>query len=170
VLARLDGVDLAITEAMSVRESVGRVSEVTWSKVQNSAQTIHEVQGYALRQLGDLADKIEQRNRISGLIETAKEAEGEVQKWLVVLARCFELHDAVAVLELDRVLDASPDELDRRRLGLKSARRDRLELIAGRTEHLLARMIAAAGMANSKGAVQSETVAGGGEVEQPCRG
>ena len=59
VLARLDGVDLAIKEAMSVREAVGRVSEVTWSKVQNSAQTIHETQGYALRQLGDLADKIE---------------------------------------------------------------------------------------------------------------
>ena len=57
VLARLDGVDLAVREAMSVRDAVGRVSEVTWSKVQNSAQTIHETQGYALRQLGDLADK-----------------------------------------------------------------------------------------------------------------
>ena len=37
VLARLDGVDLAVREAMSVRDAVGRVSEVTWSKVQNSA-------------------------------------------------------------------------------------------------------------------------------------
>src|SRR5690606_41269963 len=55
-------------------------------------------------------------------------SEAEVRKWLIVLARCFELHDAVGVLELDRVLDASPDELDRHRLGLKSARRDRLEL------------------------------------------
>ncbi len=129
-LARLDGVDLAVREATSVREAVGRVSEVTWSKVQNSAQTIHETQGYALRQLGDLADKIEEKNKIGDLAETAKEAEAEVQKWLVVLARCFELHDAVGVLELDRVLDASPDELDRHRLGLKAARRDRLELIS----------------------------------------
>ena len=137
VLARLDGVDLAVREAMSVRGAVGRVSEVTWSKVQNSAQTIHETQGYALRQLGDLADKLEEKNKIGDLAEAAKEAEAEVQKWLVVLARCFELHDAVAVLELDRVLDASPDELDRHRLGLKSARRDRLELISERTEYLL---------------------------------
>jgi len=53
VLARLDGVDLAVREAMSVRAAVGRVSEVTWSKVQNSAQTIHETQGYALRQLAE---------------------------------------------------------------------------------------------------------------------
>lgn len=150
VLARLDGVDLAVREAMSVREAVGRVSEVTWSKVQNSAQTIHETQGYAWRQLGDLADKIEEKNKIRDLAEAAKEAEAEVQKWLVVLARCFELHDAVGVLELDRVLDASPDELDRHRLGLKSARRDRLKLISERTEHLLGRMNAAVGMANSK--------------------
>ena len=150
VLARLDGVDLAVREAVSVREAVGRVSEVTWSKVQNSAQTIHETQGYALRQLGDLADKIEEKNKIEDLAETAKEAEAEVQKWLVVLARCFELHDAFGVLELDRVLDASPDDLDRHRLGLKSARRDRLELISDRTEHLLGRMNAAVGVANSK--------------------
>src|SRR4051812_22163098 len=150
VLARLDGVDLAVREAVSVREAVGRVSEVTWSKVQNSAQTIHETQGYAVRQLGDLADKIEEKNKIGDLAETAKEAEAEVQKWLVVLARCFELHDAVAVLELDRVLDASPDELDRHRLGLKSARRDRLQLISERTDRLLGRMDAAVGRANSK--------------------
>lgn len=150
VLARLDGVNLAVREAMSVREAVGRVSEVTWSKVQSSAQTIHETQGYALRQLGDVADKIEEKNKIGDLAETTKEAEAEVQKWLMVLARCFELHDAVAVLELDRVLDASPDELDRHRLGLKSARRDRLALISERTEHLLGRMNAAVGVANSK--------------------
>jgi hypothetical protein len=103
-----------------------------------------------LRELGDLADKIEQKKKVGDLAETAKEAEAEVQKWLVVLARCFELHDAVGVLELDRVLDASPDELDRHRLGLKSSRRDRLELISERTERLLGRMNAAVDMANSK--------------------
>ncbi len=150
VLARVDGVALAVREAMSVREAVGRVSEVTWSKVQYSAQAIHETQGYALRQLGDLADKLEEKRKIADLVDTARAAEAEVQKWLFVLARCVELHDAVGVLELDRVMDASPDELDRHRLGLESARRDRLEVIAERTEHLLARMDAAAGVANSK--------------------
>jgi hypothetical protein len=108
---------------------VGRVSEVTWSKVQNSSATILETQGYALRQLGGLAEKIEQKTKVGDLAKTAKEAEAEVQKWLAVLARCFQLHDAIAVLELDRVLDASPDELDRHRLGLRAARGDRLELI-----------------------------------------
>lgn len=150
MLARLDGVHLAVREAMTVRDAVGRVSEVTWSKVQSSAQTIHETEGYALRQLGDLADKLEEKAKIADLVEKAKEVEDEVHKWLAVLARCFELHDAVGVLELDRVLDASPDELDRHRLGLKSARLDRLQLISETTERLLIRMNAAVATANSK--------------------
>jgi hypothetical protein len=150
VLARLDGIALAVREAMSVRDAVGRVSEVTWSKGQSSIQTIHETQGYALRQLGDLAERIEEKNRVRDLAETANEAEAEVQKWLVVLARCFELHDAVAVLELERVLDASPDELDTHRLGLQSARQERLQFISERTTLLLGRLDAAVGTANSK--------------------
>lgn len=150
VLGRLDGVALAVGEAMSVRDAVSRVSDVTWSKIQNSAQTIHETQGYALRHLGDLSDKIEEKSKIGDLAETANHAEAEVKKWLVVLARCFALHDAVAVFELDRILDASPDELDQHRLGLNSARRARLQLISERTGRLLSRMDAAVGRANSK--------------------
>ena len=53
------------------------------------------------------------------LAKAAKEAESKVQSWLVVLARCFQLQDAIAVLELDRVLDAAPEDLDGHRLGLK---------------------------------------------------
>ncbi len=66
------------------------------------------------------------------------------------LARCFQLHDAVAVLELDRLLDASPDELDRHRIGLRAARQDRLELISESTERLMVRMKSAVDRANSK--------------------
>lgn len=149
VLARLDGVDLAVREAMTVRDAVGRVSDVTWSKVQNSASTIHEVQGYALRQLKDLADTIEAR-KVADLMKVAQQAEAEIQKWLLVLARCSELHDAVGILELDRVLDATPDELDRHRLGLKSARDARIALLSEATELILRRVDAAVDMANRK--------------------
>lgn len=150
VLAQMDGVDLAIKEATSVRDSVGRVSEVTWSKVQSSSTTIHETQGFALRQLSDLAEKLERKSKVDELVKVARDAEEEVQKWLAVLARCFQLHDAVAVLELDRVLDASPEELERHRVGLQAARRDRLELIAENTKRLLTRMTDAVDTANSK--------------------
>lgn len=150
VLARMDGVDLAIREAMKVRETVGRVSEVTWSKVQATSTTILDTQAYALRELGDLANKLERKKKVGDLAKATKEAQPEVHKWLAVLARCFQLQDAVAVLELDRVLDATPDELDRHRLGLQAARQDRMALISERTERLISRMDTAADTANTK--------------------
>ncbi|MGW0816237.1 hypothetical protein ACWD00_23740 [Streptomyces viridiviolaceus] len=150
VLARMIGVDLVIEEAMTIREQVGRVSEVTWSKVQATPATIADTQAYALRQLDALAEKVEHKSKIGDLATTAKEVESKAQEWLAVLARCFQLQDAVAVLELDRVLDADPDELDRHRLGLRAARQNRLDLIARSTERLVARMNAAAGTANAK--------------------
>jgi len=150
VLAGMDGVDFAIREAATIRNAVGRISEVTWSKVQGSSAKILETQAYALRQLEDLAAKVERKVKVDELLKIVAETERDVQKWLAVLARCFQLHDAVAVLELDRVLDAAPDELDRHRVGLKAARLDRLDLISKSTEHLLARMNAAVETANSK--------------------
>jgi hypothetical protein len=150
VLADMIGVDFVIEEAMTIREQVGRVSEVTWSKMQATAMTIARTQAYALRQLDALAEKMERESKIGDLAKTAKEAESKVEEWLAVLARCFQLQDAIAVLELDRVLDASPDELDRHRLALRAARNKRLELISRSTERLMARMDAAAGTANTK--------------------
>ena len=150
VLARMIGVGFVIEEAMTIREQRGRVDEVTWSKVQGAPATIAETQAYALRQLDALAEKLERKTTIGDLAKAAKEAESKGQEWLAVLARCFQLQDAIAVLELDRVLDASPEELDGHRLGLKAARQNRLELISRCTERLLARMDAAAGRANTK--------------------
>ncbi|MFJ2034079.1 hypothetical protein [Streptosporangium sp. NPDC087985] len=150
VLADMVGVGFVIEEAMTVREQVGRVSEVTWSKVQATPTTIAQTQAYALRQLDALAGKMEHKAKIGDLAKTSKEAESKVQEWLAVLARCIQLQDAIAVLELDRVLDTSPEELDQHRLGLRAARQNRLELISRSTEHLMARMNAAAGTANTK--------------------
>lgn len=150
VFARMIGVGFVIEEAMSIREMRGRVDEVTWSKVQGAPATIADTQAYALRQLDALAEKLERKTKIGDLATTAKEAESTVREWLAVLARCFQLQDAIAVLELDRVLDAFPEELDGHRLGLKAARQHRLEYISRSTERLVARMNAAAGTANAK--------------------
>ncbi len=150
VLARMIGVGFVTEEAMTLRERRGRVDEVTWSKVQAAPATIAETQAYALRQLDALAEKMERKTKVGDLAKAAKEAESKVQEWLAVLARCFQLQDAIAVLELDRVLDASPGELDGHRLGLKTARQDRLELISRSTERLVARLDAAAGTANAE--------------------
>lgn len=150
VVADMIGVDFVIEEALTIREHVGRVSEVAWSKVQTTSMTIARTQAYALRQLDALAEKVEHKTKVGDLARMSKEAESRVQEWLAVLARCFQLQDAIAVLELDRVLDASPEELDRHRLALRATRQNRLDLISRSTEHLLARMDAAAYSANMK--------------------
>ncbi|MGW9167350.1 hypothetical protein [Agromyces sp. NPDC055658] len=150
VIADMIGVELMLDEAMVVRAEVGRVSEVTWSKVQSSAATIARTQAYALRQLDGLAEKLERETKIGELADLAKQAQDTVVEWLAVLARCVQLQEAMGVLELDRVLDASPDELDKHRIALQTARQRRLELIATTTVQLVARMDAAANRANAK--------------------
>ena len=150
VVADMIGVDLVVEEAMTIREQVGWVSEVTWSKVQATSATIARTQAYALKQLDALAGKVERESKVGDLARVSREAESTVQEWLAVLARCFQLQDAITVLELDRVLGAAPEELDRHRLGLRAARQKRLDLIARSTGHLVARMNAAAGTANTK--------------------
>ncbi|MFI9263400.1 hypothetical protein ACIG5C_03360 [Streptomyces werraensis] len=150
VLSRMIGMDLVIEETMTIRKQVGRVSDVTWSKVQTAPTMIAETQAYALRQLDALAEKLESTPKIGDLATKVKEVEPKVREWLAVLARCFQLQDAIAVLELDRVLDAHPDQLDQHRLGLRAARQNRLDLISRSTERLVTRMKAAADAANSK--------------------
>src|SRR3712207_3073046 len=150
VLADMIGVGFDIDEAMTPREHGGRVNEVTWSKVQGASATIARTQAYALRQLDALAKKLERTTNVGALAETAKAAETKAQDWFAVLARCFQLQDAIAVLELDRVLEVAPDDLDGHRLGLKAVRQKRLETIAQTTGELLTRMDAAAGTANAK--------------------
>lgn len=152
-LADMIGVDFVIEEAMTIREQVGFVSEVTWSKVQATTATVARTQAYALRQLDAMAEKIERTSKVGDLADLAKTAESSVQEWLAVLAHCFRLQDATAVLEIDRVLDASSTnagEVDRHRQALNTARDNRRRLIVRSTQQLMERMDAAAARANTK--------------------
>lgn len=150
VLADMIAAGAVIDEAMALRDNVGRVSEVTWSKVQSMSFTVNRVQMYALRQLDSLATKLEGERDVSDLAATARAAEASTQEWLAVLARCFQLLESGAVLELDRVLDATPDEVDTHRRGLEAARDNRNRALAEHTARLLSRIDEAAAIANAK--------------------
>lgn len=149
-LAEMIGVDLVIQDAMDVRREVGRVSEVTWSKVHGTALAIAKTQAYAVRRIDALADKLDAKADLGDIARATKLIEPQVREWLVVLASCFRLQDALSILELDRVLDAAPDELDRHRRGLGVARANRLEAIGASTLTLLERMDATTQKANGK--------------------
>lgn len=148
VVAQVAGTGHAIERAMTIREETGGVNETLWS-VDQARTTIGATLTYALDQLDAIAKKLE-GTRVVGLAKAAGQAESEVPKWLAVLAYCFQKQDAIDVLELDRVLDESPEKLAAYRRGLKKDRQKRRELISGHTEHLLARMGAAVGTANAK--------------------
>ncbi len=130
VLANMIGVDLVIEEAMTIREHMDRVNEVAWSKAQGTALVIAQAQAYAALQLNDLAEKVVDKAKLGDQAKATKEVESAFPEWLTVLAHCFRLLDELAVLELDRVLDSSPDDLNQHRLGLKAARQNRLDLIS----------------------------------------
>jgi hypothetical protein len=150
VLAQMIGIGLQIEEAMTIREHIGRVNEVTWSKVQDAAGTIADTQAYALLQLDALAEKLERKSTVAELMKAANDAEAKTREWLAELARCFQLQEGIAILELDRVLETAPDDLTGHRLGLKAARQDRLDTISRSTERLVSRIQAAATTANSR--------------------
>lgn len=150
VVAHMIGAGFVIEEAMTVREATGTVNEVTWGKVQGTSETIGYTQGYALLQLKAIAKELDGTSKVRSLAETAGQAETEVREWLAVLARCSELQGLLDMLELDRVFASSPDQLDEHRVGLQTARRNRLDDIVECTEPLLDRIEAACGTANSK--------------------
>ncbi|WP_207457693.1 Clp protease/crotonase-like domain-containing protein [Herbiconiux sp. SYSU D00978] len=149
-LAEMIGVGMVLDDAMLKREHVGRVSEVTWSSMHGAAQIIATTQAYALRQLDVLAEKMEQKSRVGELAKLSGTAEATVEDWLAVLARCFQLQDGLAVLELDRVLDSSLEDLDRHREAVRAAREKRRDLVSKSTVRLLSRMDAAAAGANQQ--------------------
>lgn len=150
VLADMIGVDLIIEDALTVRDEVGRVSEVTWSKVQAASQTIARTQAYALRELDAIAEKLQRKADLGEIARATRGAEPKVREWLAVLARTFQLQDGVSVLELDRVLDSSPEDLEPHRLGLVKARKNRLERIGRSTAALLTQMDETVQRANAK--------------------
>jgi hypothetical protein len=150
VLADMIGVDLIIEEALMVREHVGRVSEVTWSKVQASGMVLARTQAYSIRQLDSISENLKKKADLGELAKATKEAEPKIREWLGVLARTVLLQSGASILELDRVQDTAIEDLEAHRLGLSAARQHRLNLISRSTARILAQMHETVQQANSK--------------------
>lgn len=158
VLAKLDGVSFAIREAMSIRETTGHVSGPSWSKVQHLTAEIAEIESSALRALDALASKAESTQKVGDLAKRSAEMVGEVDVWLSVLARCFQLHEEAAVLELDHVSEVAPADLDGHRLALRESRDGLRERITNTTIGLVGRLDKAANDADLQVLLHSRSV------------
>lgn len=126
-----------------MRAAYGTTDELTWNKVQHLPVTISETQAYAVRQIDALAENIESKAKLGDLARNIADVDVLVREWLAVLARCYQLLDSVAVLELDRAVETH-------RRGLAEARSRRLETIGVVTELLLTRTEAAAPTEHAK--------------------
>lgn len=146
VLAKMDRVSFVIDEAMTIREHGGD-RETAWDKAKAEVGTIAEVQADALRAIEALADKAADKTGVGPLAKATQEIESEVGVWLAVLARCFQLQNEYAILELDHVFDTAPSSLDGHRLGLDAAHQERRGKIVAKTGQLMNKLDTAGGVA-----------------------
>lgn len=158
VLAKLDGVSFAIKEAMSIRETTGHVSVPSWSKVQHLTADIAEIESNALRAIDALASKAESGQKVRDLAKISAEAVSEVEVWLSVLARCFQLHEEAAILELDHVREVAPNDLDGHRIALRESREGLRQRITQTTRGLMRRLDQAASNADLEVLLHSRSV------------
>lgn len=149
-LAEMIGVALVLDEAMTIRSHTVNVSEVSWSKIQNAGLPIATTQAYALRQLDAISEKVDKKARLGDLAKNAPKIRTAIQEWVAVLAQCDQLQDAIGILELDRAMDASLEELEQHKTGLRAARQKRRDVIMHTTTGLLTQIEATVRKANTR--------------------
>lgn len=126
VIAELFSLRHAIEEAYIIREETGFVSSITWSKVASRGADATRVQKYALQKIQGLTQKIQTAKTAADLRTSTGALSGEIAGWLVALGNAVMAQDQLAVIELDRVLEESPEALEQHREGLKLARNHRI--------------------------------------------
>lgn len=150
ILARVDGVRFAVDEAFTIKQATGKVSDVTWSKIQSTSLTLFETESYAIRQIQDETYRIKVDNPVADILDSVQTAAGNIPMWLTILTNCAALYDSIAILELDRVMDTNPSDLDQHRIGLQVAREKRLKAISVALESMLDRVTESVDRANTK--------------------
>ncbi|MFK5584171.1 hypothetical protein [Serinicoccus sp. LYQ131] len=148
-LGQIGGVTLAIDEAYALLASTGTVSATTWSKVQATSLSLQTMQSEAIAQLSDVAESIETvRGHADKTAKALERAAEDTQFWLGVLARTIALQDRQYVLELARVAEESPLQLDDHRRGITDARRNRVQRIVAGLEAVNAAVTATSTLSN----------------------
>lgn len=136
VIAELVGAGIVLDDAMRALDEVGKVSEITWSKIQSSSATIASTQAYALLELGAVISKLERSKADKGMRTAVDEAAQSIGEWQALIARCFQLDDAMGILELDRVMNDSPEEIESHRRALRAQREKRIALVEKQTNRI----------------------------------
>lgn len=150
VLSSMIGASIVLDDAVVEQQRNGHVSEITWSKIQSIPTTIATTQAYALRRLDAIAEKVATKTKLKDIADASQQQESSLREWLAVLAKCIHMQDTFATLELSRVLDSSPDDINQQRLAILDNREKRLRLITNTARQLLEHLRGNIDMANAK--------------------
>lgn len=156
LLGDLEGIEDELREAFTIRDREGRADEIAWSKVQGESSAIKKTLRKALRRLDGLAEDLESQKKLKDISVSIPAVQGEAESWLSVVARCLQLQDQMAVLELDRILEIDPDNVNNRRLSLAEFRDTHRAQVLETASELVARMDAAATRADRQGLLHKD--------------
>lgn len=129
VIAELFSLRHAVEEAYVIRQETGFVSSTTWSKVASRGADATRIQKYALQKIQGLAQKIQTAKTAADLKTSTDVLSSEIAGWLMALGNAVVVQDQLAVIELDRVLEESPEAVEQHKEGLKLARDRRISEI-----------------------------------------
>ncbi|WP_339350360.1 hypothetical protein [Bifidobacterium indicum] len=150
VLTNMVGANLVIEDALAARNQIGHVSQTTWDKVQATSLAIAQTQAYAIRQIDDITEKMGDGSGAHDPGTDMGNYRDQINEWLAVLAGSLRLQDAGTILELDRVAQVEPDELDQHRRAAKTSREHRVRVISDNADHLLKQVDQTAEKANQE--------------------
>lgn len=160
ILADLIGVGMLIEEACAIRDEVGHVSDITWSKLQSAPMVLAHGRAYAIRQIEHLTEQVREADSFSARSDAVKAARDEMREWLAVLAQTTLFQDSLSVLEIERVLDAAPEDVPQHRRALQTVRESQIAGVAALFDRVADTMQAAAQDANGKVLLHPRTAAG----------
>ena len=126
-VSKLAGISHMIDETMLIYQQVGSISETTWSKVSGCPQDIATIQAYAIAKIKGLTEKVEREQDPKQVRPLTQQIRQEIHQWLG--ASAVKMQDQVSRIELARVCQEEPEQLEAHKKGVVLARNKRLEEI-----------------------------------------
>lgn len=149
LVGSLRGIGEALEEALHIYAVTGRVTHITWSKVQADSRVLLEVQGEAIEELNKLAEATRMGSGNSD--RTAKaltKAAVDVPFWLAMLGRAIAAQDRLYILELAHVRESMPADLPAHAQGIRASRGDRIRRIEAALTTMQMTVLASATVSN----------------------
>ena len=125
-VSKLAGISHMIDETMFIYQQVGSISATTWSKMSGCPQDIATIQAYAIAKIKGLTEKVEREQDPKQVRPLTQQIRQEIHQWLGMLASAVRMQDQVSCIELARVCQEEPEQLEAYKKGIVLARNKRL--------------------------------------------